>query len=486
MNIEKVHIQGLNYSISDRQAAPGVCRELENLFPSGMIDAPVWNPAHDAGEYYKVEGSDAWPFNSPAPVVVYPIKDAYPWKRANRSSMLIYLRSDPINGYDYLCGRQIDSNNNIIDSVNEEIFYSFPHTESNDLSFAQISDQLYVCISRGGQPFELLQLMESENGTICLPYNLPSPPSVDVYFKAVKDKTNHFTGITGFLCAWELFDGTIVKPTQEMIIESKGDTGGLMTVKVYKTALNVKWKNIIRGVAVFMTDAFTEAILDVDDAVKGKKQTATENYLENAVFKKIGTLENIFDADQELSVELTRDDFIIISDLYDEDNLNNDIVLPNIVSSYNAKLLLADVGVQYSKPAEVDGFVTPPDQDGQIIHRNIIELKIEMSKDPVDYRFRNKSVLSWINPKDAVSVIIERVYSVYEVFVNFGNQEKKILTVGWTLLQGYFVGTSYTDTLMYYNSTLNPLKVYITYRIMVRYPDNKFSGYETIGDGVLR
>jgi hypothetical protein len=486
MNVEKIHIQGLNYSVSDRQAAPGVCRELENLFPSGHIDTPVWDPVHNSDQFYKIEGSDAWPFNSPAPVVIYPIKDAYPWKRANRSSMLIYLRSDPINGIDCLCGRQIDSNNNIVVSINEEIFYSFPHTESNDLSFAQISDQLFICISRGGTPFELLQLIESESGTICLPYNIPSPPSVDLYFKAVKGKVNHFSGTTGFLCAWELFDGTIVKPTQEMIIESKGDTGGLMTVKVYKTALEAKWKNIIRGVAVFMTDAFTEAVIDVENAVIGKKQSAIENYLENAVFKKIGLLENIFDTEQELSVELTRDDFIIISDLYDEDNLNNDIVLPNIVSSYNAKLLLADVGVQYSKPAEVDGFVTPPNQDGQVIIRNVIELRIEMSKDPLDHRFRNKSILSWINPKDALSVTIERGIVIYEVFVNFGNQEKKIYSEGWKLLQSNFVGTSYTDTFVYSNSTPNPLKAYIFYRIMARYPDNKFSGYETIGDGVLR
>jgi hypothetical protein len=424
METTEIHLQGLNYKSADREAPVGICRELENLHPTGDPTSLVWQPIVDKVSQFFIVGNlpNHFAFQAEG---FYPLIDGYHWKRANKPSLFVFIVHHLVNNEDWLCASQIDASGNVMGSrsiTSQQAYYKMPHSNANNVTFAQMGDQLIICIARNNRPFELLQMIDLEEGTVCLPYNLPPCPLPEVQHNGTETEHNEFVGLIGFIFAWELFDGTICRPSNVKFFTGSDNLGSIIVQMKAQTSLAAQWKSTVRGIAVFMTDAFTEKTYDKEGKEQGKKTAPIDNFAENAVFKRIGVLEKIFESDQEIKIDFTKDDYAANSIVLDEDILTTGSVVPSTIFSYNRQLILGDVQIDYPLPLNLDGNISsdPTDPTTPKPTRKVTNLSIAVSKDPTDESFKNKSVIQWERPSDSIGVNIERKVIVFGERVTSG------------------------------------------------------------------
>lgn len=355
MENQRLYLQGLDYRSNDREAPPGVCRVLSDLYPAGDTERPSWAPVSNRELFYE----------DPAGKIL----GVYLWARTNARTTIVYLLHSAPNGNpvdDTIVMRDVDAN--IVPVGDSRVLYTLKdYRDAREISFAQIGDTLIMSIVDGETLDELIVASTSGLDTICSPYNLPDTPRVlppDSYqaSKILWPSAVLVGYYFGFRFGWELIDGTIAKISGVSIRMANREFAGSVTVTTSKMTVSPEL-NATQEAATFFGDSSFCRLgeeLPADhpykDVIKGiailisEPKLTIEDVLENAVYYRYGTITDVFGTNPPaVNVKFLIDDLITLP-VFEEDALTSHDVYAATIASYNKMLLLAGVAYDYQLP----------------------------------------------------------------------------------------------------------------------------------------
>ena len=397
MKNEKVFLQGLNFRTPDSEAAPGTCRILSNLYPSGDVQSPMWKPAAEPESYYVHNvGSRSM------------ILSAYAWHRTNAASVLIYLAYSTVTAKGSLCTIPLNDDGSIetqhLNDAGEMVattfteIYSLNHvTTTTEASFAQMGDTLVVCVTESGEPAGLIVVTTDNNSTtVARPFNVDLPEAAVVveYGTAGKSSASGWCCMRAF---YKLIDGTLVPASSiRVIFAPKGNTLLFSLRKIIVSSDPFNFKDIVSGVEVYVSIPQTDKALAI----------------QNALFHTAGTITNVFsDSPSPVEADPLSDDFQT-SALLDADILSANGVLCSNVASYNKLLLMAGAQYDFARPSRIYG-----NKPGESIDSSLPTVEYITDGNPTTTGFPVTPSLKWKSVIDsseyAIEVRYDRTFTAY-------------------------------------------------------------------------
>lgn len=375
MKNEKVYLQGLNYRIPDSEAVPGTCRIMENMYPSGDMNSPMWSPAAEKEEYFKV--TDRTIFAS------------YVWYRSNMPSVLVYLEGSVIGGYASLYSIPLDK----LTGYDATHLWSLNNiTSKTEASFAQMGDTLVVCFTQNGQPLDMVVVSTEDGVTVAKQYNSYNPPDVKIYCGVKNSSDTRTQGYVCYRTYYILDDGTLVFPSTIYTAFCPNKTN--LIFKIPKMDFHPDC--IVNGIAIYVSE---------------KKETL-RNALEQPIFRKVATIKDISKADSDIiTVDLESNEFLT-GELLEEDLLATHKTMATGVHSYNKMLLLNGVTYEFAKPSVLSGNISILDDSGSVVSNPRVPSNVVVSPNIVVGRTATTGLLSrfdihWNSAQNASDYKIE-------------------------------------------------------------------------------
>jgi hypothetical protein len=463
LNKIKIHIQGLNFRLSDREAIAGICRKLKNLFPSGNADAPVWKPAAEAKPFYTLEQGRT-------------VKSQFIWNLRDKTSKLLFLAENS-SGLDAISYVELTNTGELSESGLEEdgtdIYTFSDESAGRKARFSQIGDHVLISIIKGGEPEAFLMAFFDGDITYCVDANFPTIPEVTFPddnkanpITLETDETRQFCYF-GFRYAYELKDGTYTKLSGVIIRASNkvardlfyinraanvgtttvgvnvrrpggssrgpDDARGTSTVTATKyfgdayctvqgpVSIDTRYKSLIKGIAIFVSEP----------------KNSVKEVLEDSIFYRYGILSNIFESSGPISLLISINDAELVTyPILEEDNLGAHAIIPSEVFSYNKMLIAGNVRYDFAPPFSLSGnFVAP-----RVVTPPTVPTGLSQSYSINAAETLATFVLSWASP-NASSYAIECFYDGDMVFQDSNGQtyrksmrdyQEPIVTTGLT------------------------------------------------------
>ena len=378
MEHAEIHIGGLDLRTPDRDAPAGTARRLQNLYPSGAPEKPIWRPVKNRTLYLEDTG--------------YSIIALHVWYRSNFPTMLVFLAIDDSTQQLKLYGREMNADSIFIDA--KTLLHDFAISYAGHTSrFTQIGDNLVVNLIHANECDDIIVIRMINGVLTSLPYNLPELPAItspESSYPAPTGTRTRETGAKmmrfGFQYGYKLKDGSIARlsniviresSADELLIPVKTDAGGerrrsggatdvtrtggstrdpapeieydskgfvyfngtrvaagKYTVSVAAPVLDVLYKELIESIVVFISQ---------------QKPTAAEVFADS-LFYEYGEIKDIFGTGtKELKIEFTLEDLLLLP-ILEADNLLQHGLYPVVVDSYNKMLLMGDVAIDYIRP----------------------------------------------------------------------------------------------------------------------------------------
>lgn len=232
--------------------------------------------------------------------------------------------------------------------------YDFPSqlAVKKKVQFAQIGSLTYIATSVGsdvGRPSDVLVLQDDQ----VMPLTLPALPRVDVQITTGSGDIDE--GTYAFRFGWLLNDGTLARPGRPHLIEAtsaSNDSTFEFEIGAYVAALDSFWSEVITGIVIGVTQAAT---------------TATEKIetLMNSPYFRVATIEGVEVGDSVTWSD--KNDNITGYPLFEDDILTMHNLRAAAVASYNKRLILGDVAVDFQKPNVIEN-LSGVDASGEIVN----------------------------------------------------------------------------------------------------------------------
>jgi hypothetical protein len=422
-------IHGLNYRIDDHEAKPGQCRVLENVYPSGPPDAPVWKPALKPAVMLATNKDRK------------PIKSAYVWHRANLPSLLIVLAYSENTGTDMLYSFEMGADGSIPASAVETTLYAITdEIADREAAFAQTGDNLIVSIGTPARAEKMLWVTMIDGAVACVDFNVnvPFPEiTVDTSVSSAKNTPGLDFSHVYFAVrmAWELLDGTLLGISGALIIDVTPKSTSPTVwpiIKFTATQLSfsdANWKRLIRGLVLYMSPYASDQVIDPE-----------EYLVRESMFYRIGILESVFTGSPSYTFDEEWDTITTLERLESDVLISRKSMLAKALFSYNKRVLYGAIEYLFNAPSRLDGKVetgvgvptltypkpswllvavvtVPSSAASTIVHPGSFDNL---------YRFAYKNTLSWDMPDLPEGVTFSkiamqrRISFTYKKFANTG------------------------------------------------------------------
>lgn len=377
MDSKRIYLQGLDYRTDDRETQPGVCRVLEDLYPTGDRENPSWVPVVDNKVFYQDSEGD--------------VVGVYMWYRSNAPTVIVYLLHSAPDGNpvdDRIVTRQVDNSGQPV-AEKETLCTLKGAAPGRELNYAQMGDSLVIGITNDsvmeGLYVASLADADTNTGAItrCIPFNLPPIPRMKLpasYTSVLEGVSyDHYVdGFFGFRFGWELVDGTIVRVSSVQVRRGKYGVIGDLSEGIRRTGTSrgsngevsfilpaVRDNNIFfptpDGCSIMEVLDEYHPVYPYRDIIKGiavlisEPRGSLDAVLQDAVYFKFGMIPNIFgEGTKSLSVQFKADELVTLP-IFEEDALTAHDIYAATVASYNKMLLLANVGYDYQLPFNPNG-----------------------------------------------------------------------------------------------------------------------------------
>ena len=352
---KQIPILGINTEVLDDQSPDGLCVDITNLKPKGIAENPYWVP------FEKIlplkNGSDT---NFSYTHGIANINGAF-WQVRNIIGDFALSPTQSLKRLIVLCNKSDRKAIDIIEPTDWSIVTSQDLDVNGDyeISCTRLGEITVVNVVKDGKPYILYYLQDD----IFVPNGWPDMPEVlfDTEEKTFttpeveagtvegvqKKSTNRY-----FMARWafRLYDGTYVKHSTPVLntVDTGDDTDFVLpkfTLEGYDSPIDFKefWEGYIAGVAVFCSmpkDTEKEAL---DDGIF--YEVGFWSFIDKKPPSEWTTVEdpNIITVKLKSSSWSTQRDLNI-------DNFTHHKFASKVVDTYNSRLLLGGVGIDFAKP----------------------------------------------------------------------------------------------------------------------------------------
>lgn len=331
-----ITLGALDVSVSDHDAPAGTLRLLKDLTWRGPKQAPFLSPAELPEAL-----TDRIDFEETAGALPNGVRAVHVQVRQRRGEFSD-LSGDPDQALQRLV-LVTDDKIYLVDPgqgyLIKEI-YTFPAALafSKKCQFAQQGDVTYMALSTGaaaGDPAPVLVLIDDK----VFPYDLPDVPFCTVTALGGGDMD---AGTYAVRFVWLMKDGTLARPTRPYFVDVTANDKLEFEIAGYKTALDADLAKLIAGVQCLLTQKATGA-------------NELRDELMNMPYYRVALIAS---TDVGANVEFSDvNDNLVGYPLFDDQTLTAHVNAAAAAISYNRRLLLGDVAVDFAQPDPLGNLV---------------------------------------------------------------------------------------------------------------------------------
>jgi hypothetical protein len=471
MEFKRIPILGLDYRTKDHEAIPGLCRQLNNLYPAGSRESMAWSPM-------------------PAPVSLlasatkHRIRGAYLWNRANMPSQLLTLELNDDTGKDTICAYPVDQQGSVGQTPTQ--LYVFPDTsDDRRISWAQTGDNLVVSAAIGNVLDRMLVLQVVDSETVCLDFNPNiAYPRITFDFTVASDKNAALTFATvyfGIRVAYELVDGGYLGISPVFCFPVTKTAGDLhnqwpkLTIKGGPVTFDAAWQKLVSGMVVYLSPYVSDQ----------EPSPQAEAIVRDKLFHRIGVIEGMFAGTGSVTFDEDWDTIPTLETLEIDQVLSSKQMRAPTLFSYNKRIMYAGAEYRFLPPSRLDGLtqtdsgggtigVVPPPPEAFIWNTELDPSSLNSANPPVVIgpaagdksvvRFSAINNLSWVAPdltglgltyqktviQRRVSYVFKRLVRQYSPYAVEFDWQNEVLAPGWVTISDGVASPAVTYTDNYY------------------------------------